>query len=476
MASSASFDVIVIGAGSAGFAAARTAADHGASVAIIEGAQKIGGLCILRGCMPSKALIESSRRWHQAGHAAEFGLSLKRLRPNPDRIMARKEQLIGEFADYRVHQLRDKRFTFLRGQASFEDPHHVEVAMENKVLCLEGRSFVIATGSAIASPPIPGLRQTGYLNSDDALQLKKLPKSLTVLGGGAIAVELAQHFARLGSRVSVIQRSPYLLKHFDNDVSQVLHEAFRQEKIDLYTDTQLLEVKSYQGKKRVRFRSKNKIATVISDEILEALGRIPRTESLRLEQAQVTTNGLTVNVTPAMQTSQPHIFAAGDVTGQYEVVHTAVLEGEVAGYNAARAAGRITGSPKQMDYRLKMEVIFTDPEIASVGLNEREAQEKKIPYFVASYPFSDHGKSMISGETLGFVKLIAEKKKGEILGAQIAGPHASDLIHELVAVMNYHGTAKELSALPHYHPTLSEILTYPAEEIANKIAPVAKRR
>ena len=209
--------------------------------------------------------------------------------------------------------------------------------------------------------------------------------------------------------------------------------------------------------------------TVRADEIFYALGRAPAVEGLDLEAAGVQVSRGAVAVDPAMRTSAAHIFAAGDVTGLYEVVHTAIDQGEAAGHNAALAAGAAAGQPHTMDYRLKCTVIFTDPEVASVGMNEKECRAAGIPYYTAQYPFDDHGKSIVMGSTYGFVKLIADTAKGEILGAQIVGPHASDLIHELIAVMYYHGTAEQLAKMPHYHPTLAEIITYPAEEIADKV-------
>jgi pyruvate/2-oxoglutarate dehydrogenase complex dihydrolipoamide dehydrogenase (E3) component len=225
--------------------------------------------------------------------------------------------------------------------------------------------------------------------------------------------------------------------------------------------------------KIVFFVEKGRRRSVVGDEIFYALGRQPRIQGLNLEAAGVKVEAGRIQVNRAMRTTAQHIFAAGDVTGLYEVVHMAIQQGEVAARNAVvKVQNR--GQEMKMDYRLKTLVTFTDPEIAVVGLTEKEAVDRKLPVLVASYPFNDHGKSMIMGAKHGFVKLIAERKRGEIVGGQVVGPHASDLIHEIIAVMNYRGTVEQLAAMPHYHPTLSEIWTYPAEEIRDQLILLSK--
>jgi pyruvate/2-oxoglutarate dehydrogenase complex dihydrolipoamide dehydrogenase (E3) component len=209
---------------------------------------------------------------------------------------------------------------------------------------------------------------------------------------------------------------------------------------------------------------------VVADEILSAMGRDPALKGLGLEKTGVKVVEGKLKIADTMATNVPHIFAAGDVTGLHEVVHIAIQQGEWAARNAVRLVRKSRKAPERSDYRLKALVAFTEPEIASVGLTEQEAKEQKIDYLTAQYPFNDHGKSQIKGADFGFVKLIAEKKRGEIIGAEIIGPHAADLIHELIAVMRYRGTVQELAAMPHYHPTLAEIITYPAEEIADELA------
>jgi pyruvate/2-oxoglutarate dehydrogenase complex dihydrolipoamide dehydrogenase (E3) component len=463
------FDVVVIGGGSAGFAAARVAAELGARTALIEGGPQVGGLCILRGCMPSKALLESAHRWHAIQRAGDFGLVAKALKVDMPAVQLRKKCLVENFAAYRRKQLRHGKFTFLRGRASFLDPHTLLLERGRAQEQITASAFILATGSTVHHVPIPGLWETGCWTSDTALETKHIPKRLAVLGGGVIAVELGQFFSRVGSRTTVLQRSKRLVRTYDPDVSAELERAFKAEDLEVVTGVKLLEIRRDGKAKKIVYQCGSRKKELVVDEILYAMGRVPALSGLKLENAGAEVRDGKLTVSCAMQTTAPHIFAAGDVISQHEVVHIAIQQGECAARNAVRRLRTSRGAQELIDYRLKTLVTFTDPEIALVGWTETEATEKGLDFLQASYPFDDHGKSMIGGHRFGFVKILAEKKRGEIIGAQIIGPHASDMIHELIAVMSYRGTAKELAAMPHYHPTLAEILTYPAEELVEKL-------
>jgi pyruvate/2-oxoglutarate dehydrogenase complex dihydrolipoamide dehydrogenase (E3) component len=465
------FDVVIVGGGSAGYAAARTASGLGASVALIEGGEKVGGLCILRGCMPSKALLESAHRWHAIERAGEFGLVAKAIEVEMPEIQARKQKLIGGFADYRREQLDTGKFTFLRGRASFLDGHALLLEGKDGADLITASTFIVATGSVIQRVPVPGLWETGCWTSDTALETKTIPKRLAVLGGGIIAVELGQFFARVGSKTTVLQRSDRLVRLYDPDVSAELERALGAEGMDVVTGVKILEVSASGGEKKIVYQRGEKKAELVVDEILYAMGRVPALEGLKVENAGVEIVKGRLKTDDTMATSVPHVFGAGDVVGIHEVVHIAIQQGECAARNAVRLVRGGSGDVERIDYRLKASVTFTDPEIGAVGLNESEAKEAGIDFLTAQYPFRDHGKAMIGGYEFGFVKILAEKTRGEIIGATIIGPHASDMIHELIAVMYYHGTVQQLAAIPHYHPTLGEIVTYPAEELAEKLAP-----
>jgi len=466
------YDLAVVGAGSAGYAAARTAAALGLKVAIIEGGKQVGGLCILRGCMPTKTMLESAHRNHEIERAKEFGIRVGKPKPDWKAILKRKDQLIAEFADYRREQLEKGKFTFHRAKGRFTGPHRLaleSVSKERVPAAIEAKTFLVSTGSRTAKREIPGLEEVGYWTSDECLHVSKPVKSLIVLGGRAVALEFAQYYAHLGVKVAIVQRSERLLPESDPEVGDTLAKVFREQGSEVFCGTQIQRVVKRGKKKRVEFLQNGKKRSVEAEQILQALGREPDADGLALWTAGVKTEKGKVTTQATQQTNVPHIFAAGDVCGPYEVVHLAIQQGEVAAKNAAALlAGK--EPMERMDYRLKLEVIFTAPEVATVGYSERECREKGWETVTASYPFADHGKSMVMGATDGFVKLIALKQRGEIAGAQVVGPHASDLIHEPLAIMRYRGTAEEMMNLPHYHPTLSEIWTYPAEEIFGKIS------
>jgi pyruvate/2-oxoglutarate dehydrogenase complex dihydrolipoamide dehydrogenase (E3) component len=482
------YDVAILGGGSAGYAAARTAAGAGLKTIVVEGGQEVGGLCILRGCMPTKALLYAAEVMHLASHPEPWGIHTGKVGFDFKKVMARKNALIKDFADYRVKQLNAGKFKFLRANARFEDAHTLELSWERRLpagVFREKRSpagsrrsrkltaahFVIATGSSVAPPPLPQLREAGYLTSDEALALERLPKSLIVLGGGAVACEFAQFFARFGVKVTLIQRSEHILKEFDTDAAIEIEKVFRREGVRVFTGTRLIDARRKGKLKAVSFEHEGKTVSVSAEEILFALGRVPNTASLGLENAGVKTEKGRIVANALMRTSVPHIYAAGDCTGPHEIVHIAVQQGEIAAHNIAQPK-----SPRRMDYRLLISIVFTEPQVAFVGLTEKEAEARGIPFLVASYPFNDHGKSLIMEAKDGFVKLLADPKSGEILGGSCVGPAGGELLHEIVAAMAKRMTVHELAAMPHYHPTLAEIWTYPAEELAGQILNKSKRR
>ncbi|MGD0252505.1 MAG: dihydrolipoyl dehydrogenase [Verrucomicrobiota bacterium] len=472
------FDVAIIGGGSAGYAAARTAASAGLKTVVIEGGEEVGGLCILRGCMPTKALLYAAEVMHLASHTRPWGIRTSSVSFNFAKVMARKNALIRDFADYRVKQLVGGKSKFIRASARFVDPHTVELGRADPALRdqdarqrvpakIRAKNFIIATGSNVAPPPLPQLRETGYITSDDALALKRLPKSLIVLGGGPIACEFAQLFARFGVKVTLIQRSEHILKEFDPDAAIEIEKVFRREGVKVFTGTKLMGARRKGRLKTVSFEYDGKMVSVSAGEILFALGRVPNTTSLALENAGVATDNGRIIANELMQTSVPHIYTAGDCTGPHEIVHIAVQQGEIAAHNIAEPM-----SPRKMDYQLLISVVFTEPQVAFVGLTEKAAMARNIPYLAATYPFNDHGKSLIMEAKDGFVKLLAEPKAGEILGGACVGPVGGELIHEIVAAMAKRMTVHELAAMPHYHPTLAEIWTYPAEELAGQVQPI----
>ncbi len=464
---STDFDFLIIGGGSAGYAAARTASALGLKTCVIDGAEELGGLCILRGCMPSKTLLESASRFSTLRRAEEFGLRASGLEVRGAEILERKRRLIGEFAAYRQEQLKNGKFELVRGHARFLDAHTVEAKLrDGGTRRITARTFLLATGSIVSDAPLAALNEIECWTTDDALDSAEVPDSVIILGGGATAVEFATYYSGLGRVVTLIQRGDQLLKGTDPDLAAALAHGLRNRGVRVFTGTGLLAAEKFDGRKRINFEHDGKRVTAEASQVLQALGRSPNTRRLGLDAAGIRVEKDRPATQTTQQTSQPHIFAAGDVSGPYEIVHIAIQQGEVAARNAAHLLSGVTETMEQSDYRLKLFAVFSEPEVAVVGRGEAELRAAGVAFRAASYPFNDHGKSLCMGETDGFVKLIAAADGGEILGGACVGPHAAELIHEIVVAMRFRSTARQLAETPHYHPTLSEIWTYPAEELA----------
>ncbi len=453
------YDLVVLGAGSGGYAAARTARDCGASVALVDQGP-LGGLCILRGCMPSKALLASSDAIHDAREAYHLGIRLS-APPTVDMpfVANRKRVLIKDFADYRIEGIHT--FPLHMGKAKFLSPAEVQ-AGDNVVL--RAKKFVVATGSSVTPPSLPGLAEAGYIDTDTALELETIPESVVVLGGGYTACELGQFLSRMGAKTTMLIRSNHLLTSSDDDIGSELTKAYRQEGIEVVDGTKLDRVEVKNGKKVLYASVNGEMREFAVDEIFYALGRSPNVEGLDLEAAGVKYERGGIPVDMQLRTSNHDIYAIGDVTGDYPLVHVAIYQGEIAARNA------VCNQNDEADYRIvTAHTIFSDPQIAVVGATEKELVAKNIEYVRGRYDFAEHGKAMTLNKTHGFVKMMADSESGEILGAAVIGAQASELIHEVIVAMNYHATVEQFMRIPHLHPTLSEIWTYPAEECASQI-------
>ena len=377
-------------------------------------------------------------------------------------VHARKKRLIDDFAQYRVQALTHGKFDLHRAHARFLDAHTLELSNGEKI---HGKHFLIGTGSKVSVPPVPGLRETPAWTSDEVLDLDFVPKSVIVLGGGVVACELSQYLRRIGSQVTLVQRSPNILRDHSDDASRVVQEAFADDGITLFTDTKLESVSGGKHGVTVKFHHDGKLVTRRAAHLFNALGREPNTAGLALEAAGVKTraNGQVI-INRWGQSSAPHIYAAGDCSGPAEIVHIAIAQGELAARHAAKVKGL-----KPVDFSLLLNVVFTDPQLATIGLLERELEEKGVKYLRASYPFNDHGKSILMEANYGYVKVLAEPKRGRILGAEIVGRDAGELIHAFATPLAMRATVHDMLRAPWFHPTLAEIVTYPLEEIAEQI-------
>ncbi len=459
-----SYDFIALGGGSAGFNAARVAAGLGLKTAVIDGARELGGLCILRGCMPSKTLLYMTEVLHLAQKGRTFGLTIPSARANPRAIHARKKRLIAEFAAYRAKALKTGKFDLIRAHARFRDAHTLELSNGRVV---RARHILIGTGSKVSVPPVPGLAEARAWTSDDVLDLDFVPPSVLVLGGGIVACELTQFLRRLGSRVTLVQRSPNILRDHSAEASTVIQQALVDEGVELFAGTRIESVRTDRRGTTVTFQHDGRRRTRRAAHLFNALGREPNTAGLNLAAAGVRTrpDGQIV-INRWQQTSAPHIYAAGDCSGPHEIVHVAIQQAELAARHAAGVRGL-----KPVDGSLLLNVVFTDPQLATIGRLERELDQAGTPYLCATYPFNDHGKSILMEANYGYVKVLAEPRRGRILGAEIVGKDAGELIHAFSGPLAMRATVFDLLRAPWYHPTLAEIITYPLEEIAERIRP-----
>ena len=456
------FDLIVIGGGSGGYAAAKKASGLGFTVAVIDGAKELGGLCILRGCMPTKALLETSQRMRAIREADEFGIGIGEPTVDIDALRDRKSRLIDDFQLWRVKGLEKGDFELIRGYAKFTSPHEIEVQGHGS---FTAKSFIIATGSVEKIPAVPGLAESPYWTSDDIVELPRLPDSVVVVGTGAVGMESAFLFEGLGSKVSIISRSRPLIAGVDPSISEAMEKRCQDLGIDIIFKKSLTKVE-HDG---TAFHLTLGEDTPLScDQLVMASGRKPNLHGLGLENAGFDSNLPRLKINEFCQTSQPHIFGVGDVSSPLAVVHLAVMQGEAAGENVA-AFLKDENPTATWDERLNIFGLFTDPELVELGWNETEARERGYDPVSAIYRYDDQGKGEIVGEKHGLVLLTADRKTGKILGAAGVGPHVIDYAHTMMVALHQNLTVAEFLKIPSYHPTLGEIWTYVAEELIEEL-------
>jgi len=400
--------------------------------------------------MPTKAMLASAHAVHEANHLESFGARLEgRIVPDFGRIMERKARFVERFQKAKIAGVEAQDYEVRFGRARFSPDGGVKVDGAP----LAARRYIVATGSVPDSFPIPGLNDVPVLTSDDVMRLERQPESVLVQGAGPIALELAQFFARIGTRVFLVNRSP-LLSRFDSDCGNELARALAAEpNLDLATPGRIEELRPAGDGLVASVRSRRGLTEVEADFLLMAVGRRPAIDDLGLEHVGVEFTGNGLRYDENMRTDHPDVYVAGDSTGIFQVLHIANQEGAVAGFNAA--GGR---PERRMDYRLKMGVVFTDPPFALVGSTESEAAACGLDVAVGQARFSQTGRAITMGAEYGVWKLIVDKGSGEILGSTILGPRADDLIHLIAQLMHFRGTLEDVTRLPWYHPTLSEVM------------------
>ena len=446
------YDLVVLGGGSAGYSAAMTALKFKKKVCIIEKGP-FGGLCILKGCMPSKTLIHSARINEIIKKSKTFGINVEgKVSIDTNKIIERKNRIIKGFADYRKGVVESKDIGLIYGKAEFISKNEIKV--NNKIV--KGKNILISTGSKEFIPEIPGLKETGYITSDEALELKKLPKSIAVLGAGPVGIELGYYFSGLGVKTTIIQRSDQILSNNDYDCAKELETALKNKGIQIYTNT---SIKSISKDKKISFSHNNKEKEITVDEILVAFGRNPNLTGLNIEKANIKIEKGVIKSNNYLQTNIKNIYIAGDSSANLAVVNVAVEEGRVAAINM------FSKKKEKINYNLFPMAVFSHPELAWIGIQEKEAKEKNLNVKIGKFYFKDLGKAECLDETDGFIKFVVDKKNNRILGVSIVGHEASDLIHEAIPLLYYKATLNDLKKMPHLHPTFGEIYSYLVDEM-----------
>lgn len=436
-------DLAIIGGGPGGLVVASVAAQLGLRVSLIEKSDRLGGDCLHTGCVPSKTLLHMAQVAQTTREGVRDGLLSAMPEIDFGKAIERVKQVIETIQQHDdPERFRGYGADVHFGKAAFNSPH--ELAVEGDII--HARRFVIATGSTPAIPPIPGLEEAGYDTNETIFQCPRLPQRLAVLGGGPVGVELAQAFARLGSRVTLIEMADRLLAMNDPAVSIELQRCLEGEGIEILTGVSVHSVHRDGDIRQLQLASGN---TIECERILVATGRRPAVHDLGLEQAGVTFTGRGIEVDRRLRTSQRHIYAVGDVCGPLAFTHMAEYQ---AGIALANIVFRI---PKKTDYRVVPRVVYSDPEVATVGLSSAEADTQGIRYEVAEFPMADIDRAITEHHTSGFARILISK--GRIIGASIIAPHAGELIHELALAMRVNAKVKEITELVHAYPTYAQV-------------------
>ncbi len=450
--------IIVIGAGPGGYVAAIRAAQLGSEVTVVEKSE-VGGTCLNVGCIPTKTLLASVEVLSVIKEAAKFGINVGEAIPDLAQMMARKEKIVGQLRKGIEYLLKNKKIVLIKGTAKIVEPGKVEVLKDdNSQEELSADKIIIATGSESAKPSLFPFDGDKVITSKEALSLSKVPASLLIVGAGAIGVEFGCIFAALGTEVTIVEMLPQVLPTEDAEIARELAKQLKRKRIKVFTGTRIEKVESLELKVESILSSGEKIET---EKVLVAVGRKLNSENLGLEEAGIKTEKGRIVVNKRMETNIAGIYAIGDVVGGTLLAHKASTEGIVAAENAS-------GQDSVMDYRAVPGCIFTQPEVAGVGLTEEKARSAGQEIKIGKFPFRALGKAQAMGQVEGMIKIIADAQSDEILGIHIIGHHATDLIAEGVLAIKAEVTAEELGNTIHAHPTLSEGIMEAAHALHGK--------
>jgi len=459
--SSNSFDLVVLGAGTGGYSAAFRAGQWGLKVALVDEGPRIGGTCLLRGCIPTKAMLESADLVDKVRHAGDFGIKVGETGVDYGVIAARRDQIVDRLTKGLGSLIKKNKVEHIRGRGVLQSGKKIKVAKLDEEgqpagdIVLEGTDVVLATGSRVKS--LPGLEPDGtrIVTSDDVLKTSTLPASMIVVGAGAVGVEFASFYHDMGVGVTLLEYAPAIVPLEDADVSKDLERSFKKRGMTVITGARFDPASVSVDENGVRLmagKEGEEPAELRAEQMLVATGRAPNTDDVGLENTRAKVEKGIVQVNAHMRTAEPHLYAIGDIIGGLWLAHVAAHEGIAAVHSIVGA------EHEPVDYLKMPRATYARPQIASIGRTQAECEREGIPVKVGKLPFQAVGKALIGGDHEGFTKVIAHKETDELLGVHMIGPHVTDLIAEASAAMLLEATAWELGATVHPHPTLSEAL------------------
>lgn len=447
------FDLIIIGSGPGGYVGAIRAAQLKMKVAIIEKYKALGGTCGNVGCIPSKAWLDSSERYHETVHSHDLhGIEVKDVKLNVKKMGDRVQKVVSDMSNGVAFLMKKNKITVFNGFGSFKDANTISIKTDSGLTEIKGKNIIIATGSKPSNLPNVKIDKERIITSTEALKLQEVPKHLIVIGGGVIGLELGSVYKRLGAKVSVVEFADSIIATMDADLGKELNKVLKKDGMDFYLGHGVTDV--IRNGNEVTVKAKNKadesLVELKGDYVLVAVGRRPYTEGLNLEAAGLKADERgRVAVTDHLQTAVPHIYAIGDVVRGAMLAHKAEEEG-------VYVAEQLAGQKPHINYNLIPGVIYTWPEVAAVGATEKELKDKGVEYKVGKFPFLALGRAAASNEKNGFMKVLADKKTDEILGVHMIGPRCADMISEAVLAMEFRASAEDVGRTCHAHPTYSE--------------------
>lgn len=452
-----SYDVIVIGGGPGGYVAAIKAAQMDLKTALIE-ANRVGGVCLNVGCIPTKTMLKSAKVYQEVLESAKYGIDLAEgttPKINWGNLMKRKEGVVDKIVGGVELLLRHNKVDVYKGYGEALSPTQVKVGDET----LETKHLILATGSSVMVPEVPGIHEAmamgKVIDSTGAMNLPHQPKTMTILGGGVISVEFATLYRSLGTEVTILQRSSSLLKNLDKDVRNLMQRHLKKIGVKIITDMTLKQIEGG----TVRYEKDGKTLSVESDYVLASLGRVPNLKGFEALQLKTDKRGVVVD--DHMRTSVPNVYAIGDMCGKMMLAHVASAEALVA-------VEAILGHAQTIDYNKVPSCIYSFPEVGVIGFTEDDAIKAGYDVGTSMFPLSANGKAMAEGDTTGFVKIVHDKKYGEVIGVHIVAAHATDMISEAAITMELEGTVHDVAKTIHPHPTLSEIVMEAAHGAVHK--------